>query len=33
MLDQASLVTREGDPRLDVPHFDFPAPHPPGAVQ
>lgn len=33
MLDQASLVDREGDPRLDVPNLNFPIPHQPGAVQ
>lgn len=33
MLDQASLFLREGDPSLELPHFDFPAPPAPGAVQ
>jgi superfamily II DNA or RNA helicase len=33
MLDQASLVLREGDPTLDLPRFNFPVPHPPGGVQ
>ncbi len=33
MLDQASLFLREGDPTLEIPHFDFPAPPPPGGVQ
>ena len=33
MLDQASLVDREGDPRLDVPRLNFPEPHKPGSVQ
>jgi superfamily II DNA or RNA helicase len=33
MLDQASLVDREGDPRLDVPKLNFPVPHKPGSVQ
>jgi superfamily II DNA or RNA helicase len=33
MLDQASLVLREDDPRLDVPTLNFPSPHHPGAIQ
>lgn len=33
MLDQASLVLREGDPSLELPRFEFPAPEPPGSVQ
>lgn len=33
MLDQASLFLREGDPVLDIPHFDFPEPIAPGGVQ
>jgi superfamily II DNA or RNA helicase len=33
MLDQASLLLREDDPRLELPEFDFPPPIPPGAVQ
>jgi superfamily II DNA or RNA helicase len=33
MLDQASLLLREGDPVLALPQFEFPDPPPPGAVQ
>jgi superfamily II DNA or RNA helicase/Holliday junction resolvase len=33
MLDQASLLLREGDPKLDLPSFNFPAPSSPGGVQ
>lgn len=33
MLDQASLFLREGDPTLEIPEFNFPAPPPPGGVQ
>ena len=33
MLDQASLLLREGDPQLELPKFDFPAPIPPGNIQ
>ena len=33
MRDQADLFTREGDPQLELPAFDFPPPHNKGAVQ
>jgi superfamily II DNA or RNA helicase len=33
MLDQASLMLREGDPELELPKFDFPIPNPPGSIQ
>jgi superfamily II DNA or RNA helicase len=33
MLDQASLILREGDPDLELPRFEFPDPKPPGSVQ
>jgi len=33
MLDQASLVLREGEPELEIPRFEFPEPWPPGNVQ
>ena len=33
MKDQADLFTREGDPNLELPAFDFPAPHSKGGVQ
>ena len=33
MRDQADLFTREGDPQLELPTFDFPAPHNKGSVQ
>ena len=33
MLDQASLLLREGDPVLELPRFEFPEPIPPGSVQ
>lgn len=33
MLDQASLILREGDPGLELPRFEFPEPRPPGGVQ
>jgi superfamily II DNA or RNA helicase len=32
MLDQASVVLREGDPTLHPPEFDFPTPRAPGAI-
>ena len=32
MLDQASLVLREGDHTLELPRFEFPEPPPPGNV-
>lgn len=32
MLDQASLITREGNPRLDLPHFNYPVPPTQGAI-
>ena len=31
--DQADLFTREGDPQLELPEFDFPMPHNRGTVQ
>lgn len=31
--DQADLFDREGDARLELPSFDFPAPHPRGNIQ
>lgn len=33
MIDQASLVLREGDPELQVPRFEYPEPPAPGGVQ
>lgn len=33
MLDQASLLLREGDPSLELPQLDFPGPPPSGAIQ
>ena len=33
MLDQASLFSRESDPILELPRFEFPDPAPPGGVQ
>jgi superfamily II DNA or RNA helicase len=33
MLDQASLMLREGDPQLELPRFEFPEPKPPGGIQ
>ncbi len=33
MLDQASLLLREEDPKLEQPKFEFPPPAPPGGVQ
>lgn len=33
MLDQASLFLREGDPRLELPNFEYPVPPPPGGIQ
>ena len=33
MRDQADLFTREGDPQLELPAFDFPTPHNKGSVQ
>lgn len=33
MLDQASLILREGDHELELPKFEFPEPPPPGGVQ
>jgi superfamily II DNA or RNA helicase len=33
ILDQASLLLREGDPELELPRFEFPEPHAPGSVQ
>ena len=33
MKDQADLFTREGDPTLELPAFDFPPPHAGGSVQ
>ncbi|MGY2198138.1 DEAD/DEAH box helicase family protein [Pseudomonas gingeri] len=33
MKDQADLFTREGDPSLELPEFDFPAPHNRGGTQ
>ncbi|WP_183458204.1 hypothetical protein [Mesorhizobium huakuii] len=31
--DQASLILREGDPTLDLPHFEFPDHLPYGGIQ
>jgi superfamily II DNA or RNA helicase len=33
ILDQASLILREGNPELELPRFEFPEPKPPGSVQ
>lgn len=33
MRDQADLFTREGDPMLELPAFDFPVPHNRGTIQ
>lgn len=33
MLDQASLILRDGDAKLELPKFEFPEPMPPGGVQ
>lgn len=33
MLDQASLALREGDPKLEIPRFEFPETPPGGAIQ
>lgn len=33
MLDQADLMTREADPKLELPRFNFPRPASPGAVE
>jgi superfamily II DNA/RNA helicase len=33
MLDQASLFLRDGDPRLELPEFEYPTPPPPGGIQ
>ena len=33
MLDQASLLLREGDPQLEVPRYDYPESPPPGGVE
>lgn len=33
MLDQASLFLREGDPKIELPQFEFPEPSPRGGVQ
>lgn len=33
MLDQASLILRDGDPGLELPRFEFPDSQPPGSVQ
>lgn len=33
MLDQASLFLREGDPKIELPQFEFPEPSPRGTVQ
>ena len=33
MRDQANLFVREGDPTLELPEFDFPAPHNSGTIQ
>ena len=33
ILDQASLMSREGDPHLELPKFDFPTSPPPGGVE
>jgi superfamily II DNA or RNA helicase len=33
ILDQASLLQREGDPALELPQFEFPDPPAPGGVQ
>ena len=33
ILDQASLLLREGDPQLEVPRYDYPESPPPGGVE
>ena len=33
MLDQASLMLREGDPQLEVPRYEYPESPPPGGVE
>ena len=33
MLDQASLILRDDDPRLELPQFEYPKPPQPGGVQ
>jgi superfamily II DNA or RNA helicase len=33
MLDQASLLLREGDAELELPQFEFPVPIPPGGIE
>ena len=33
MLDQASLVLRDGDPQLELPEYDYPKSPPPGNVE
>ena len=33
MLDQASLLSREGDPQLEVPQYNYPESPPPGGVE
>ncbi len=33
MLDQASLLLRQDDPQIDLPHLDYPRPASPGGVQ
>ena len=33
VLDQASLLLREDDPKLEVPRLDYPEPPPPGAIE
>lgn len=33
MLDQASLLLREGDPQLEMPRYDYPESPPPGGVE
>jgi superfamily II DNA or RNA helicase len=33
ILDQASLLLREGDPELELPDFNFPGSAPPGGIQ
>lgn len=33
MLDQADLLSRQGDAKLELPQFEFPVPLPPGGIQ
>ncbi|WP_204331065.1 hypothetical protein, partial [Rhizobium ruizarguesonis] len=33
VLDQANLLSREGNATLELPEFDFPNPLPPGGIQ